>query len=143
MAHREEFADIMVGLRYISRMARRLSKVPDERLRLDMEDALDAGYMNECLDIVCCRICGLPEVSMPPLGDAPAAGRFYRWCMGKAARQAGRLLWGIWLGRIGKCRLNHDAWCNIDSAGVHMRELASCEVKRKGRYLWFFRRKRL
>lgn len=128
MAHREEFADIMAGLRYISCMARRLSKVPDERLRLDMEDALDAGYMNECLDIVCCRICGLPEVSMPPLGDEPAAGR---------------LLWGIWLGRIGKRRLNHDAWCNIDSAGVHMRELASCEVKRKGRYLWFFRRKRL
>lgn len=143
MVDREEFADIIAGLHYISCMARRLSGVPDERLRLTMEDALEAGYINECLDIVHRRICGLPEISMPPIVDRPTEVQLYRWCMKKAARQAGRLLWAILLERIGKRRLNHDAWCNIDSAGVHMRELASCEVKRKGRYLWFFRRKRL
>ena len=143
MADREEFADIIAGLHYISRMARRLSGVPDERLRLTMEDALEAGYINECLDIVHGRICGLPEISMLPIVDRPTEGQLYRWCMKKAAWQAGRLFWGIRLGRIGERLLNHDAWCNIDSAEVHMRELASCEVKRKGRYLWFFHRKKL
>lgn len=142
MAIKDEYADSLAGLWFIWRTARRLARLPDWRLRLTAEDAVEAEYVNECLAIAL-RICGCRVVSMPPLDEAENAGRLYRWCMGKAARQAGRLLWGIWLGRIGKRRFSHDAWCNIDSAGVHMRELASCEVKRKGRYVWFFRRKRL
>lgn len=142
MAMKDEYVDSLAGLWFIRRTARRLARLPDWRLRLTMEEAVEAEYVNECLAIAL-RICGCRVVSMPPLDEAENAGRLYRWCMRKAARQAGRLLWAIRLGRIGKRRLNHDAWCNIDSAGVHMRELASCEVKRKGRYLWFFRRKRL
>lgn len=103
---------------------------------------MEAEYVNECLAIAL-QICGCRAVSMPLFNQEENVAQLYRWCMGKAARQARRLLWAIRLGRIGKRRLNHDAWCNIDSAGVHMRELASCEVKRKGRYLWFFRRKKL
>lgn len=142
MAMKEEVAASVEGLWFIRRSARRLARLPDWRLRLTMEEAVEAEYVNECLAIAL-RICGYRAVSMPPLDEAENAGRLYRWCMRKAARQAGQLLWAIRLGRIGKRQLNHDAWCNIDSAGVHMRELASCEVKRKGRYLWFFRRKRL
>lgn len=142
MAMKEEYADSLAGLWFIRRTARRLARLPDWRLRLTAEDAVEAEYVNECLAIAL-RICGCRTFSMPPFNQEKNVARLYRWCMGKAARQAGRLLWGIWLGRIVKCRFNHDAWCNIDSAGVHMRELASCEVKRKGRYLWFFRRKRL
>ena len=141
MAIKEEYMDSLVGLRFIRRTARRLARLPDWRLRLTTEEAVEAEYVNECLAIAL-RICGCRAVSMPPLDEAENAARIYRWCMGKAARQAGRLLWGLRLGRIGKHRLNHDAWCNIDSAGVHLRELASCEVKRKGRYLWFFRKKK-
>lgn len=142
MAMKEEFAASVEGLWFIRRSARRPARLPDWRLRLTMEEAVEAEYVNECLAIAL-RICGYRAVSMPPLDEAENAGRLYRWCMRKATRQAGQLLWAIRLGRIGKRQLNHDAWCNIDSAGVHMRELASCEVKRKGRYLWFFRRKRL
>lgn len=142
MAIKDAYEDSLSGLWFIRRTARRLARLPDWRLRLTMEEALEAEYVNEYLAIAL-RICGCRAVSMPPLDGAENAGRLYRWCMGKAARQAGRLLWALRLGLIGKRRLNHDAWCNIDSAGVHMRELASCEVKRKGRYLWFFRRKRL
>lgn len=142
MAIKDEYADSLAGLWFIRHTARRLARLPDWRLRLTAEDAVEAEYVNECLAIAL-RICGCRAVSMPPLDEVENAGRLYRWCMKKAAWQAGRLLWAIRLGRIGKCRLNHDAWCNIDSAGGHMRELASCEVKRKGRYLWFFRRKRL
>lgn len=142
MAMKEEFAASVEGLWFIRRSARRLARLPDWRLRLTMEEAVEAEYVNECLAIAL-RICGCRAVSMPSLDEVENAGRLYRWCMRKAARQAERLLWAIRLGRIGKHRLNHDAWCNIDSAGVHMRELASCEIKRKGRYLWFFHRKKL
>lgn len=142
MAMKDEYVDSLAGLWFIRRTARRLARLPDWRLRLTMEEAVEAEYVNECLAIAL-RICGCRAVSMPPLNQEENVVLLYHWCMGKAARQAGRLLWGIRLGRIGKYRFNHDAWCNIDSAEVHMRELASCEIKRKGRYLWFFRRKRL
>lgn len=142
MAIKEEYADSLAGLWFIRHTARRLARLPDWRLRLTMEEAVEAEYVNECLAIAL-RICGCRAVSMPLFNQVENVAQLYRWCMGKAARQARRLLWAIRLGRIGKRRLNHDAWCNIDSAGVHMRELASCEVKRKGRYLWFFRRKKL
>lgn len=142
MAIKEEYADSLAGLWFIRHTARRLARLPDWRLRLTMEEAVEAEYVNECLAIAL-QICGCRAVSMPLFNQEENVAQLYRWCMGKAARQARRLLWAIRLGRIGKRRLNHDAWCNIDSAGVHMRELASCEVKRKGRYLWFFRRKKL
>lgn len=142
MAIKDEYEDSLAGLWFIRRTARRLARLPDWRLRLTMEEAVEAEYVNECLAIAL-RICGCRAVSMQPLDEAENAMQLYRWCMVKAARQAGQLLWGIRLWRIGKRRFSHDAWCNIDSAGVHMRELASCEIKRKGRYLWFFRRKRL
>lgn len=142
MAIKEEYADSLAGLWFIRHTARRQARLPDWRLRLTMEEAVEAEYVNECLAIAL-RICGCRAFSMPLFNQEENVAQLYRWCMGKAARQARRLLWAIRLGRIGKRRLNHDAWCNIDSAGVHMRELASCEVKRKGRYLWFFRRKKL
>ena len=142
MAIKDEYADSLAGLWFIRHTARRLARLPDWRLWLTAEEAVEAEYVNECLTIAL-RICGCRAVSIQPLSENENTAQLYRWCMGKAARQAGRLLWGIWLGRIGKRRFSHDVWCNIDSAEVHMRELASCEVKRKGRYLWFFRRKRL
>lgn len=142
MAIKDEFVDSLAGLWFIRRTALRLARLPDWRLRLSAEDAVEAEYVNECLAIAL-RICGCRAVSMPPFNQGENVAWLYRWCMGKAAQQAGRLLWGIRPGQIGKRRFNHNAWCNIDSAEVHMRELASCEIKRKGRGLWFFRRKRL
>lgn len=142
MAIKDEYVDSLAGLWFIRRTARRLARLPDWRLRLTMEEAVEAEYVNECLAIAL-RICGCRAVSMQPLDETENAVQLYRWCMRKAARQTGRLFGGIWLGRIRKHRLNHDTWCNIDSAEVHIRELASCEIKRKGQYLWFFHRKKL
>ena len=80
MAIKEEYTDSLVGLRFIRRTARRLARLPDWRLRLTMEEAVEAEYVNECLAIAL-RICGCRVVSMPPLDEAENAVRLYRWCM--------------------------------------------------------------
>lgn len=137
MVSREEYEDMGESLWFIYGMARRLSEIPDRRLQLTMEDAVDAEYINECLGIAL-RICGRREAVVSE-GIELGAGQLYRRCMGKAAEQAWELLWGILSGKIGREVLTHDVWCNIDSAKVHLRELASCEANRR-RHRWFFRR---
>lgn len=142
MVSKEEYEAIGESLWYIYGMARRLSEVPDRRLQLTMEDAVDAEYVNECLGIAL-RICGRqPDVAAAEVGQPKEikAGQLYRRCMGKAAGQAWELLWGILTKKIRQEMLTHDAWCNIDSAEAHLRELASCEADRR-RHRWFFRRR--
>ncbi|MFR1479950.1 MAG: hypothetical protein ACLSB9_31885 [Hydrogeniiclostridium mannosilyticum] len=54
------------SLRNVRRMARRLQRVPVDCLRINSSDTADAEYVTEWLGIVLCRVCGQPDVSMPP-----------------------------------------------------------------------------
>lgn len=142
MATAGEYAAMVAGLRFIRRTARRLARLPDRQLRVSDEDAADAEYVNECLGIVL-RMAGVKmEGSIPSCWEDFDAEQHYRQCMGLASRQAGRLLLGLRLGRIRKNMVTHNAWCNVDSAETHLRDLASCGVKRKGWRGWFFRKRR-
>jgi len=142
MASAGEYADMVAGLKCIRRTARRVLWLPVGWLRVSDGDAADAEYVNECLGIAL-RVLGVGmDCSMPPGVAHGGAVRVYRWCMGLAYRQAWRLLWGLWLGRIRKNAVPHDAWCNVDTAADHLQELVSCTVDRKGRCLWYFRKKR-
>lgn len=115
MISREEYRDIVSGVRKIHRITRRLSRMPKECLEVDMDTALDVDYINEWLDIIVCRICGQAAVELPPLPDNPDPLTLYCWCMEKARKQVARLRWGLLTGRIDRERLTHDAWCGIDS----------------------------
>lgn len=142
MAVAGEYAAMAAGVRSIRRTARRVLRLPVGRLRVSSGDAADAEYVNECLGIAL-RVLGAEmDCSMPPGVAHGGAAGVYRWCMGLAYRQAGRLLWGLRLGRIGKNAVPHDVWCNVDTADTHLRELVSCTVDRKGRCLWYFQGKR-
>ncbi len=115
MVSNEEYRDIVAGIRNIHRIARRLSRIPEERLAPDMDTALDMDYINEWLDIILCRICGQQPVKMPELLDNPGPLVLYRYCMEKARRQAGKIRWGLFTGRINRSNLTHNAWEGIDS----------------------------
>lgn len=128
------------SLRYIRRTAGRLSRLPDRRLEVTKEDAGDAEYANECLDIAL-RLMGCRRnMRLPPLAGEETAAQLYRRFMKKASRQAGRLL-----RRLQVCRdkaVPHEVWCNIDSAEIHVRELAVCERRKRRRCGWYFRERR-
>ena len=49
MAIKDAYEDSLAGLWFIRRTARRLARLPDWRLRLTAEDAVEAEYVNECL----------------------------------------------------------------------------------------------
>lgn len=115
MVNDEEYRDIVTGIRNIHRMARRLSRIPEQRLAPDMDTALDVDYINEWLDIILCRICGQQPVKMPAMPENPDPLALYRYCMVKARRQAGRIRWGLFTGRINRNNLTHNAWEGIDS----------------------------
>lgn len=142
MATDREYADMVAGLAYIRRKGRCLAHLPDRRLAVSDEDAGDVEYVNECLGIVL-RVLGVKmESSIPPGWEEFSAAGRYRWCAGLASRQAGRLLWGLRLGRIKRRMVSHNDWCNVDSAEAHLRDLASCRVRRKRWRGWYFRKKR-
>lgn len=142
MATDREYAGMVAGLAYICRMGRCLARLPDRRLAVSDEDAGDAEYVNECLGIVLRGLGVKMEGSIPPGWENLGAAQRYRWCMGLASRQAGRLLWGLRPGRIGRRMVSHNDWCNVDSAETHLRDLASCRVKGKGWRGWYFRKGR-
>lgn len=142
MATDREYADMVAGLAYIRRTGRSLARLPDRRLAVSYEDAGDVEYVNECLGIVLRGLGVEMEGSIPSGWEEFGAAQRYRWCVGLASRQAGWLLWGLRLGRIRRCMVSHNDWCNVDCAKTHLRDLASCGAKRKGRFGWYFRGKR-
>lgn len=135
MATDREYADMVAGLAYIRRTGRYLARLPDRRLAVSDEDAGDVEYVNECLGIVLRGLGVEMEGSIPPGWEEFGAA-------GLASRQAGRLIWGLRLGRIRRHMVSHNDWCNVDCAKTHLRDLASCGAERKGRFGWHFRGKR-
>lgn len=129
MLSNEQYRDVVAGIRRIHRIARRLSRIPEGRLSVDMDTALDVDYVNEWLDIILCRICGQQAVDMPALPENPGPQELYRYCMKKARRQAGRIRFGIVTGRIGRELLTQNAWEGVDSA-VSMLESVAAEQRR-------------
>lgn len=115
MLSKQEYRDVAVGLRKIHRITRRLSRLPARRLHPDMDTALDVDYINEWLDIILCRICGQAAVVVPPMPRDPSPLELYRHCMRKARKQAARLRWGLFTGRIDRRLLTKNAWDGIDS----------------------------
>lgn len=115
MLSKEEYRDVVAGLRKIHRITRRLSRLSAKRLAPDMDTALDVDYINEWLDIILCRICGQAAVELPPMPRDPSPLELYRYCMRKARKQAARLRWGLFTGRINRGLLTKNAWDGIDS----------------------------
>ena len=85
MLSKEQYRDVVAGIRRIHRIARRLSRIPEGRLSVDMDTVLDVDYINEWLDIILCRICRQQAVKMPALPENPSPQELYRYCMKKAA----------------------------------------------------------
>lgn len=129
MLSKEQYRDVVVGIRRIHRIARRLARIPEGRLLVDMDTALDVDYINEWLDIILCRICGQQAVKMPVLPENPSPQVLYRYCMKKAVKQAGRIRFGLFTGRIGRELLTQNAWEGVDSA-VSMLESVAAEQRR-------------
>ena len=129
MLSNEQYRDVVAGIRRIHRIARRLSRIPEGRLSVDMDTALDVDYVNEWLDIILCRICRQQAVNMPDLPENPGPQELYRYCMKKARRQAGRIRFGLFTGRIGRELLTRNAWEGVDSA-VSMLESMAAEQRR-------------
>ena len=96
---------------------------------MDMDTALDVDYINEWLDIILCRICRQEAVKMPALPENPGPQELYRYCMKKAEKQAGRIRFGLFTGRIGRELLTQNAWEGVDSA-VSMLESLAAEQRR-------------
>lgn len=112
---RDEYRDILAGLRKIHRITRRLSRLPEERLDPDMDTALDVDYINEWLDIILCRICRQASVEAPPLSEGASPLEIYCQCMKKARRQTARLRWGLLTRKIDRGLLTKDVWNGVDS----------------------------
>lgn len=129
MLSKEQYRDVVVGIRRIHRIARRLARIPEGRLSVDMDTALDVDYINEWLDIILCRICRQEAVKMPALPENPGPQELYRYCMIKAVKQAGRIRFGLFTGRIGRELLTQNAWEGVDSA-VSMLESVAAEQRR-------------
>ena len=125
----EQYRDVVSGVRRIHRIARRLARIPEGRLSVDMDTALDVEYVNEWLDIILCRICGQQAVEMPAFPENPGPQELYRYCMIKARKQAGRIRFGLFTGRIGRELLTKNAWEGVDSA-VSMLESVAAEQRR-------------
>lgn len=129
MLSKEQYRDVVAGIRRIHRIACRLSRIPEGRLSVDMDTALDVDYINEWLDIILCRICRQQAVKMPALPENPSPQELYRYCMKKAGKQAGRIRFGLFTGRIGRELLMQNAWEGVDSA-VSMLESVAAEQRR-------------
>lgn len=126
---KEQYRDVAAGIRRIHRIARRLARIPEGRLSVDMDTALDVDYINEWLDIILCRICRQEAVKMPALPENSGPQELYRYCMKKAEKQAGRIRFGLFTGRIGRGLLTQNAWEGVDSA-VSMLESVAAEQRR-------------
>ena len=129
MLSKEQYRDVVAGIRRIHRIAHRLAQIPEGRLSVDMDTALDVDYINEWLDIILCRICGQQAVKMPVLPENPSPQVLYRYCMKKAVKQAGGIRFGLFTGRIGRELLTQNAWEGVDSA-VSMLESVAAEQRR-------------
>ena len=129
MLSKEQYRDVVAGIRRIHRIAHRLAQIPEGRLSVDMDTALDVDYINEWLDIILCRICRQQAVKMSALPENPGPQELYRYCMKKAVKQAGRIRFGLFTGRIGRELLTQNAWEGVDSA-VSMLESVAAEQRR-------------
>lgn len=125
----EEYRDVVSGIRKIHRITRHLSRIPEGRLLVDIDTALDVDYINEWLDIILCRICGQQAVKMPACSENPSPQELYLYCMEKARKQAGRIRLGLFTGRIRRELLTENAWEGVDSA-VSILESIAAEQRR-------------
>ena len=66
---------------------------------------------------------------MPALPENPSPQELYRYCMKKAGKQARRIRFGLFTGRIGRELLMQNAWEGVDSA-VSMLESVAAEQRR-------------
>lgn len=125
----EQYKDVVSGIRRIHRIARHLSRIPEKKLLVDMDTALDVDYINEWLDIILCQICGQQAVVMPSLSENPSPQELYLYCMKMARKQAGRIRWRLFTGRISRQLVTADMWAGIDSA-VSMMDSVAAEQRR-------------
>ncbi len=116
MENKQDYQQTIRSLRHVYRMARRLRRLPVDYLRVNSDDIADAEYVTEWLHIVLCRICGQPEVPMPPFDNAAPPAEQFRRFIQKAARQARSLRFALLRGRIEKDMFAEKAWEGLDSA---------------------------
>lgn len=124
----QDYRSTLRSLRHVWRMARKLRTLPEGRLSVSGDDVADAEYVTEWLHIVLCRVCGLPEVSMPTLENGVSHAEQFRWFIQKAARQAGAMYRALMLGRIGKDMFGEKAWEGLDSAETFLGSFLSENV---------------
>jgi len=133
MENKEDSRAILHSLRKVRRMARRLLRVPVDCLWVDGDDIADAEYVTEGLGIVLRRVCGRPDVSMPPFEAGAAHAVQFRWFIQKAARQAGTIRRAIFFGQVSKARLAEEAWAGLDSAETFLDSFLFENVHRERR----------
>ena len=129
MKNNEDSRAILYSLRKVRRMTRKLLRVPVDCLRVDGDDIADG------LGIVLRRVCGRPDVSMPPFEAGAAHAVQFRWFIQKAARQAGAIRRDIFFGQVSKARLAEEAWAGLDSAEAFLHSFLSETVHRERRRL--------
>lgn len=130
----QDYRSALRSLRHVWRMARKLRALPESRLSVSGDDVADAEYVTEWLHIVLCRVCGLPEVSMPALEDGVSHAEQFRWFIQKAARQAGVMYRALMLGRIEKDMFGEKAWEGLDSAETFLGSFLSENVYLRKRW---------
>lgn len=129
MENKEAYAQTRRSLRRVWRLTWTLSAIPKQSLYIERDDISDAEYVTEWLHIVLCRVCGQPDVSMPPFDEGASLVRQFRWCIRKAKRQAGAIRRGLLLGRINKSLFAERAWDGLDSAETFLQSFLSGNVR--------------
>ena len=133
MGNKQDYQLTLRSLRHIRWMARKLGRLPVDCLRVNGDDIADAEYVTEWLHIVLCRICGQPEVSMPPFDNTAPYAEQFRWFIKKAARQAKSLRHSLLLGRIEKELFAEKAWEGLDSVETFLGSFLSENVSQERR----------
>lgn len=133
MGNKQDYRLSLRSLCHIRRMARKLRRLPVDCLRVNGDDIADAEYVTEWLHIVLYRICGQPEVSMPPFDNTAPHAEQFRWFIQKAARQAGAIRRAILLSRVSKALFAEKAWEGLDSAETFLGSFLSENVYRERR----------
>ncbi len=133
MENKEDLRAAFHSLHTVSRMARKLLRVPVDCLLVDGDDVADAEYVTEGLGIVLCRICGRPDVSIPPYEAGAAHAVQFRWFIRKAARQARAIRRAFLFGWVSMTRFAEGAWEGLDSAEIFLDSFLSENVYRKRR----------
>lgn len=131
---RQEYLSALCTLRRIRRLAKKLHRTPQGRLRVGREDAEDAAYVTEWMEIVLCRICGQADVPMPPFRKEDTPAEQFCWHILKIARQARAMRLGLFWNRIDKKIFAKKAWEGLENAESFLRSFLSDNVCRGRRF---------